>query len=257
MILHLPPGSSALARAAGEALLITHIGAGCLGVASGAIAFLARKGERAHRVAGTVFFVSMLTMAAIGGIVSPFLPQRANVGPAILTFYLTATGWLTIRRTGGRAGRLDVAALALALAGVAVGVMFAAWAARNPDGRLDGDPPAVFLVFAALTALAAALDVSVILRGQITGAARLGRHLWRMGAALLIASASLFLGQPRVFPAPLRGSPIMAAPEIAILGLMIFWLARVGLSARARPRAPTRRSNRTAILASQPARETP
>jgi uncharacterized membrane protein len=238
MFLHLPPGSSSLARAAAEALLITHIGAGTLGIAAGAAALLTRKGDRLHQVAGTVFFVSMLTMSAIGGVVSPFLPQRGNIGPAILTFYLTATGWMAARRGDGRVGRFEVAALVLALAGVAVGVMFGLQAPSGPDGELDGSPAAVYFVFAAVTALACALDLGVVLRGRIAGAARLARHLWRMGVALLIATASLFLGQPKVFPAPLRGSWVMAAPEIAILGLLLFWLVRIRLAARSKsPRA--------------------
>ncbi len=235
MILHLPPGSPALARAAAEAVLITHIGAGCLGIASGAAALLARKGGRLHQFAGTVFFVSMLTMSAIGGIVSPFLPQRANVGPAILVFYLTATGWMAVARKDGRVGRFEIAGLAFALTGVAAGALFGLRAAGRPDGQLDGSPAAIFFVFAALTALACALDLRVILSGRIAGAARLARHLWRMGVALAIASASLFLGQPKVFPAFLRGSWVMAAPEIAIVVLLVFWMARVRLGARARP----------------------
>jgi uncharacterized membrane protein len=230
MILHLPPGSSSLARMAAEALLITHIGAGALGIGSGAVALVTRKGDRLHRRSGTVFFVAMLTMAAIGGIVSPFLPQRGNIGPAILTFYLTATGWMTVRREGGRVGRFEIAGLILALAGVGIGVAFGLRAAGQPDGQLDDTPPEVFFVFAAITAVAGALDLRVILAGRIAGAARLARHLWRMGVALLIASASLFLGQPKVFPAALRGTWVMAAPEIAILVLLAFWMVRVRLT---------------------------
>jgi uncharacterized membrane protein len=36
-----------------------------VGIISGAVALLSRKGGRLHRVAGTVFLVSMLIMAAI------------------------------------------------------------------------------------------------------------------------------------------------------------------------------------------------
>jgi hypothetical protein len=34
--------------------------------------------------------------------------------------------------------------------------------------------------------------------------------------------------------AVLRGSPILFVPEVAILGLLVFWLLRVGFPARAR-----------------------
>jgi hypothetical protein len=42
---------------------ILHIGAGAIGLASGTVAALARKGGRVHRRAGTVFVISMLVMA--------------------------------------------------------------------------------------------------------------------------------------------------------------------------------------------------
>jgi hypothetical protein len=48
-----------------------------------------------------------------------------------------------------------------------------------------------------------------------------------MCVALLIAAFSFFLGQPQVFPASVRGSALLYIPEIAVLGLMIFWLVRV------------------------------
>ncbi len=60
-----------------------------------------------------------------------------------------------------------------------------------------------------------------------------------MSLALFIAAGSLFLGQPKVFPARLRGSPIMFVPELAILGLMLLWLARTFVTAVLhRSRAP-------------------
>jgi len=53
-----------------------------------------------------------------------------------------------------------------------------------------------------------------------------------MCVALLIASFSFFLGQQQVFPASVRGSPLLFVPEIAILAVMIFWLVRVRFSVR-------------------------
>ena len=67
----------------------------------------------------------------------------------------------------------------------------------------------------------------MILRGGIAGSARIARHLWRMSAALTIASGSFFLGQQRVMPAAMRGSPWLFVPVFAPLLLMVFWLIRV------------------------------
>jgi hypothetical protein len=239
MILHVPPGSPLVVRAAADAILTLHIGGGVVGILSGATAVLAPKGGPLHRAAGQVFFVSMLIMSGIGAIVSPFLPQWSNVVPGVFTFYLVATAWMTVRRPEGQVGRFEVGALLLAWGAAVMGVLLGMVAAGSPTGLLNGDPPMTFFVFASLPALAGALDLGVILRGGVSGGRRIARHLWRMSVALFVASGSLFLGQPKVFPHWLRGSPIMFAPEIAILALMIFWLLRVRTAKAARTAAVT------------------
>ena len=227
MILQVSPESSWLVRAAAALVLNLHIGAAGVGLLSGAAALLVRKGARLHRLAGNVFFVSMLVMAGVGACVAPFLPQRGSVLGGTFTFYLVATGWMTVRRKAGGSGRFEIGALlfavGIAVAGVALGLL----AARSPGGKLDGIPAPPHFVFAGLAALAATLDLRLVLVGGIAGAARIARHLWRMCLALLIAAFSFFLGQPLVFPAWLRGSAILFVPEIWVLGMLLYWLVRV------------------------------
>jgi hypothetical protein len=98
---------------------------------------------------------------------------------------------------------------------------------NSPAGMLDGQPFQAAFAFTAVAALAAAGDLKLILHGGISGARRIKRHLSRMCVALFIAAASFFLGQPKVFPASVRGSFILFVPEIAILGLLVFWMIRV------------------------------
>jgi len=234
MILHLPPGAPPLLRDAATLALFLHIGGASVGLVSGAAALALRKGGRAHRWAGNVFFVSMLTMAAVGAVVAPFLPvpQWSSTGAGIFTFYLVATGWTTVRRKEGVVGVFEVGACFAAL-GAAAGFVGLAWVgAHNPDGTVGGVPWQPALIFGAVAALAAGCDLRVILRGGISGARRIARHLWRMGVALFIASGSFFLGQPQVFPPPLHGSPILFVPALAPLVLVIFWLLRVRLTDR-------------------------
>jgi hypothetical protein len=69
----------------------------------------------------------------------------------------------------------------------------------------------------------------MIRRGGLSGSARVARHLWRLSAALTIASGSLFLGQQRNMPASIQGSPWLFAPVIAPLLLMVFSLIRIRL----------------------------
>src|SRR4051794_3591599 len=100
LTLHVPPGSSCWLFAVANLILLLHIAGGAVGIISGAMALATRKGGRGHRVAGMVFVVAMLVMAAIGAATSPFLPVTSmpNVTAGMLTLYLVATGWMAITR---------------------------------------------------------------------------------------------------------------------------------------------------------------
>jgi uncharacterized membrane protein len=246
MILHLPPGSPPLLRDAATLALFLHIGGASVGLVSGAAAMAFRKGGRAHRWAGNVFFVSMLTMAAVGACVAPFLlvPQWSSTGVGIFTFYLVATGWATVKRKEGVVGVFEVGASFAAL-GAAAAFAGLGWAgAHSPDGTIGGLPWQPAIVFGAVAALGAGCDLRVILRGGVSGIQRIARHLWRMCLGLSIASGSFFLGQQQVFPAPLRGSPILYLLAVAPLGMMIFWLLRVRFTNQFQPMRTSRGSLR-------------
>jgi uncharacterized membrane protein len=238
-ILHVPPESPFWVSAGADTILFLHIAGGSLAIVSGAVALLSRKGERVHRVAGTVFFASLLTACAIGAVVSPFLSdgQRPNSVAAVLTLYLIVTGWATVTRKEGSIGRLEVGAFIVALGVVAAGLLFMLQARGSPTGKIDGQSAQLFYVFMFLGGIAAAGDLNIILRGGIAGAPRIARHLWRMCMALFIAAGSFFLGQQQVMPAHMRGSSLLFVPELAVIGLMIFWLLRVRLTHWLRPAA--------------------
>lgn len=247
MTLQAPPGSPWWLTLAADALLFAHIAGGVLGLLSGAAALVARKGSRAHGVAGLTFVVSMTVMASVGAAVSPFLPipQRANVVAGLLTLYLVVSGWMAVRRPHVVPGRVDAAGLVVALATVAAGVLWAVQASRSPTGTLDGSPPQGFYVFILLAGFAAVGDLRLFARGRVSGAPRLSRHLWRMCAALFIASGSFFLGQQRVMPVWMRGSPWWFVPALAPLVVMAYWLVRMRIR-RSLPTHPLRAVDATA-----------
>src|SRR5258708_4082052 len=116
-VLQVPPESPLWLSAGADSILFLHIAGGSLAIISGAVALVARKGEPAHRVAGTVFFAAMLTACAIGAVVSPFLAdgQRPNTVAAVLALYLIVTGWLAAKRPEGRIGRVEVGGFIVAL----------------------------------------------------------------------------------------------------------------------------------------------
>ena len=232
MILHIPPDAPLVLRAATDVILFLHIAGGSVGILSGAVALVARKGETLHRVAGTVFFVSILLMSGIAFLVSPLLPsERAtNTMAGLLTFYLVATAWLTVRRNEGTTGRLEKAAVLVPVIISAAGVIFIILAMNSPAGAIGSTPPQIFYAFLLLGTIATFSDLNVILRGGISGAPRIARHLWRMCTALTIASGSFFLGQQQIMPVFMRGSPLLFVPVLAPVVLLFFWLFRVRLT---------------------------
>jgi uncharacterized membrane protein len=213
-------------------LLAFHVGAGTVGVLSGALALCFRKGSRRHRGTGLVFAVSMLALSASGLYVAGFVrPSRLNGIAGLLTLYLVATGWSAVRRKPGRPDTWDVAALLLALGVGATAFAFAWGAAHRSAGATVG-----YAIFGSVALLFAGFDVRMIVRGGVSAAQRIGRHLWRMGLALWIAVASLFLGQARVFPAALREAHVLPVPVLVLAAVLVFWLWRVVFTGASRTR---------------------
>ncbi len=230
--LRAPPGAPEWQHVAADALLYLHIGGGTLGMLSGVVALLSRKGEWHHRFAGNVFFLSMLVTYAIGAGVAPFLSegQRPNTIAGIMALYLLISGWMTVKRPENTSGRLEVFGLGIAVLVASAGGLFMYMGAHSASGTIDGSPPQAFLVFAAAGTFAALGELNVILRGGISGAARVARHLWRMCFSLFIASGSFFLGQQQVMPEWMRDSPLLLVAALAPLAFMFFWLIRVRLT---------------------------
>jgi uncharacterized membrane protein len=202
-----------------------HITAGLVVIVSGAFALFSTKGSPLHRGAGRVFFFAMATLTGTGLIAATFVhPNRGNVVASMVTFYLVATAYLTVKRDVVAARGWYVALTLLGffagLRALALGVM----AARA--GQLDQFPPAAFFMFALIALAAASLDVRLLVAGQIKGAQRLVRHLWRMGMAYWIATASLFLGQAKFFPAPMRASGVLFVPVLLVAGTTLYYLVR-------------------------------
>jgi hypothetical protein len=207
--------------------LMLHIGAGGLGILSGAVAVSVRKGQRLHRAFGTVFSLSILTMSALGAYLAFQISQGATIAVGAFTFYLVATAWATVRRKERAVGPFEYGAFLVALGAAATLLILGTRAAGAPADPSDGAPLAAYFIFASFGAFAAALDLKVILRGGISGTPRLARHLWRMCFALFFTSAFFFLGQQKVMPVSILGSPLLFVPAFAPLVLMIFWLFRI------------------------------
>ena len=223
------PGDPAWMHLGANTLLWAHIAGGAIGMVTGVIALAARKGQRVHRAAGSVFVVAMFTAYAIGAGVAPFLDtgQRPNFVAGVMALYLLVSGALAARRRDATAGAPEVIGLVIALSITAAGVIFMQMGAASPSGTVDGSPPQAFFLFTIAGAFAAAGELHVLLRKTLSNTSRIARHLWRMCFSLFIASGSFFLGQQQVFPEALRDSVLLYAIALSPLPVMLFWLGKV------------------------------
>jgi uncharacterized membrane protein len=208
-------------------ILLFHICTGTIGMLSGFVAVFLRKGSRQHGIAGNVFAVSMLGLSASGAFLAILKFQPGNILGGVLTFYMVSTAWLTARHSDGRTRIFDCGALlfVLAVAAVEVTLGFQAWA--SPTGMKYDYPPAPYFIFGSVALIAALGDVRMLLRGGISGAHRVARHLWRMCFALFVAAVSIFLARAQIFPVILQKMGALVFLSFLPLLLMIYWLVRV------------------------------
>jgi len=208
-------------------LVYTHILMGTIGLLSGAVALFLRKGSLRHRQVGNVFFGSMLIMAGLGAYGALFVPEMISALMGVFTCYLVATAWVTVRRKEGESGKFEIIAFLIIVVNVFAFFYFGIEAKNSETGLKDGFPPEPHFIFGAIAMVAALLDLNVIRSGGLWGKQRIARHAWRMTLALIFASASLFLGQPQVFPEAIRDPLILSMPVLILLVVMLFWIIRV------------------------------
>lgn len=223
-------------------LLLIHVCGAVVGLLSGSLAMIFRKGSGLHRAGGTVFFVSMLIMSACAAYVAFARAHALNALDSSLTFYLVATGWITVKRQENKTDAIDWIGLLMILA-IATAILANGFdAAASPARSKGGYAAPLYFIFGIIAMLFAAGDMRMLVQRGVSGARRIARHLVRMCTALLFALLSAYPGQARLFPPAWRESNLLFLPAILVAGAMIFWRWRV-----------THESNRP--LALRPARQ--
>lgn len=218
------------------AAFVLHIAGGTVGLVSGTIALFSPKGSLPHRRAGNVFFGSMLVMATFAIYLAFVMPgQLINVFIGTFAFYLIATAWMTVRHREGEIGVGEKVAFAVILLLLAP---FAVLSFQLATGLptffksavpLEGPVLVAIYSFTAVIAIAAISDARMVLRGGITGVARIARHLWRMCLGLMLAAGSAFTnGIIRLVPHSWHVPDyVYFIPQFIPLAFLIFWMIRV------------------------------
>jgi hypothetical protein len=208
-------------------ILLLHILGGLTGVFSGFATLVLRKGSIPHRNIGRLFVISMLVMGLSGTYRATFVHiQPINAVAGLFVAYLVASSGLTVRQPTARIGRWEFLVMLVGVA-TAVGSLYLAHRAAqeslsNADGSATG-----LVVFSVLLTVGVAGDINVLIRGGVTGAQRLLRHLWRACFALFMAASSLFLATPsRILPRSIADTPVRWVLPIAITAMYVYWFIR-------------------------------
>jgi hypothetical protein len=155
-----------------------------------------------------------------GAVVAIGRPGAAvNIPAGLVTAYLVATAFATVRPFSPRLRQFERAAMIAAFVFGAAGVAIAI-------SGTQGIYTAPVFMFGVIALLGANGDRRMLRAGGLQGTRRLRRHLWRMCTGLFVAAASFFLGPPARVPEPLRLPPFRLIPLVTIAA-MLFWLWRV------------------------------
>lgn len=208
-------------------LVPVHVLAGAIAILTGYVALVASKGATVHRRSGRVFVAAMLVMALSGAVIAIGHPGAAvNIPAGLVTAYLVATAYATVRPPSARRRAFERAAMAAAFLFGAVSIAIAISGTQGAFG-------VPLFMFGVIAMLGGNGDRRMLRAGGLQGAWRLKRHLWRMCTGLFIAAGSFFLGPPARVPEPLRLAPLRILPFVA-LAAMAFWLWRLRAKRAAR-----------------------
>ncbi|MCG8432644.1 MAG: hypothetical protein MJA83_01270, partial [Gammaproteobacteria bacterium] len=81
-----------------------------------------------------------------------------------------------------------------------------------------------YYFFGGVAAIAAIMDIRMLIRQGVSGVQRIVRHLWRMCFAMFMATMAFFLGQARHLPDFIRETHLNVLPVVAVVLVMFFWL---------------------------------
>ncbi len=220
-------------------ILAVHIAAGTVASITGFVALFSRKGAGLHRRTGVIYVGAIMLLAVSTAVLGVIIAKPGNIFAGAFTFYLVLSSWLAVRRPPNTFGWIERASALIPLGMAAVSIAGAVAVLTLPGGPPADLPPGerspVVLTAGLVALLAAGLDLRVMIKGGLTGAARIARHLWRMCLAMFIATGSFGAQVPVMLARIEVESPpllVIFGPALLVLVLLAFWMIRVRIGPR-------------------------
>lgn len=209
------------------ALLVLHIAAGTLGIMAGFAAILLKKGQQLHKRIGWTFLLSMLVLGASGIIIAIAKNIPLSMLNGGLVCYLVLSSFITIRAKTSFKSIINRPLLGFGLLLVAGYSYYFYLAVRSSPEQIGGFGSGAFAVFGLITFYALCEDLYFMLCNKMSRKVVLIRHLWRMLFPLFMATAAVFLGQAKLFPAILAQSGALFIPVVLVLLSLLYWIVKV------------------------------
>ena len=203
-----------------------HLVAGVLAVVGGSASMLLPKGRALHKLAGKVFFYTMLGLCFSGVYLTFVRSLQFTFFLAIFSLYLLLTGWYAMARKGSNVTLFDKAGF-YAINAIGISTLITSILGWFLNWHYPPSEPSYpsYLILVAFSALLAYRDYQLIIAKTPVRSKLLVRHLWRMHFALLIAITIFFGGNSNILPEAFRTDLILMLPMLTVLLFMLGWLA--------------------------------
>ena len=203
---------------AGAVLLIVHIAAGAVALATAAVALSTAKGRVHHIRAGRIYAAAMALVCVTAVPLAMLGADVVLLLVAVFSFYLVFAGWRFARNAGGRPRVVDwIAAMVMGLIGLGM------WA-YGAVLFLRGDSQWVTLaVFGFIAAALSAVDLRYHRASPRPGPSRIARHLTNMLAGTIATVTAVVVVNVDTRPVWLA----WILPTLLITPLIVWWNRRV------------------------------
>lgn len=211
-----------------SALLMLHIAAGTIGIIAGFAAILFKKGQQLHKRIGWIFLLSMLVLGTSGIIIAIAKNIPLSMLNGGLLCYLILSSFITITAKAGFTSIINRLLFGFGLLLLAGYSYYFYLAVSISPEQIGGFGPGAFAVFGLITFYALCEDAYFMLCNKMSRKVVLIRHLWRMLLPLFMATAAVFLGQAKLFPAIFAQNGTLFIPVVFVLLSLFYWIVKVG-----------------------------
>ena len=201
-----------------KSLLVIHIIAGSVGLFTGTINIIRKKGDQPHRLVGKFFFYGMLINAIAGFIMSILHNNLFLLVIAVFSFYMTATGqrFLSLKQLtkGQKPKSIDWMITFIMLAFSLFFILFGGYLIYN-----NNNFGIVLIVFGLISMLMARTDIKIYNANVRIKNYWLLIHIQRMIGAY-IASLTAFLVVNNTYLPPVVA---WLLPTVILTPLIFYW----------------------------------